>query len=128
MSNRKAVKGFTLLEVLIALSVLAIALGAIIQSVAATTNNIGYLRDRTFAHWVAMNKVAELQTGTGDWPPLGNTDGTYELANYEWYWKVAVVEAGVKNIRRLEVEVRRDRDSKQALSSLVALMGKPTTQ
>jgi len=123
--NRKAAKGFTLLEVLIALSVLAIALGAIIQSVAATTNNVGYLRDRTLAHWVAMNKVTELQVGTNDWPALGNTDGTYELANYEWYWKVSVVEAGLKDIRRLEVEVRRDRDGKQALSSLIALVGKP---
>ena len=125
MLNRKAAKGFTLLEVLIALSVLAIALGAIIQSVAATTNNVGYLRDRTLAHWVAMNKVTELQVGTNDWPALGNTDGTYELANYEWYWKVSVVEAGLKDIRRLEVEVRRDRDGKQALSSLIALVGKP---
>ena len=125
MLNRKAAKGFTLLEVLIALSVLAIALGAIIQSVAATTNNVGYLRDRTLAHWVAMNKVTELQVGTNDWPALGNTDGTYELANYEWYWKVSVVEAGIKDVRRLEVEVRRDRDGKQALSSLIALVGKP---
>jgi len=125
--NLKAAKGFTLLEVLIALSVLAIALGAIIQSVAATTNNVGYLRDRTLAHWVAMNKVVELQVGTNDWPPLGNTDGTYELANYEWYWKVSVVEAGIKDVRRLEVEVRRDRDGKQALSSLIALVGKPGT-
>ena len=125
MLNRKAAKGFTLLEVLIALSVLAIALGAIIQSVAATTNNVGYLRDRTLAHWVAMNKVTELQVGTNDWPALGNTDGTYELANYEWYWKVSVVEAGIKDVRRLEVEVRRDRDGKQALSSLVALVAKP---
>ena len=125
MLNRKAAKGFTLLEVLIALSVLAIALGAIIQSVAATTNNVGYLRDRTLAHWVAMNKVVELQVGTNDWPALGNTDGTYELANYEWYWKVSVVETPLKDVRRLEVEVRRDRDGKQALSSLVALVAKP---
>lgn len=124
MLNRKTNKGFTLLEVLIALSVLAIALGAIIQSVAATTNNVGYLRDKTLAHWVAMNKVVELQAAADGWPPLGNTDGTYEMANYEWYWKASVEDSATPDIRQIKVEVRRDREGKQALSSLFGLVGK----
>jgi general secretion pathway protein I len=115
--------GFTLMEVLVALGVLAIALGAIIQSVTATVGNTAYLRDRTFAHWVAMNKVAEIQS-LNQFPGTGKSNGTMEMANHEWHWSVNVVDSGVEDVRRLEVEVRLEKDSKQALATLIALAGK----
>jgi len=119
-------RGFTLLEVLVALAVLAIALGSIIQSVASNTNNAAYLREKTMAHWVAMNKVAEIQVQQ-KWPDPGTDTGTEEMANHDWYWQVKVVDSGVDNIRRLEVEVRSEEDQEQPVSSLVALIGKPLT-
>jgi len=117
-------RGFTLMEVLIALAVLAIALGAIIQSVAANTSNAGYLRDRTFAHWVAMNRVAEIQS-LNEWPAKGTDRGTEQMANFEWNWQLIVNDSGLDNIRQIQVEVRRDRNDKQALATIIALVGKP---
>ncbi len=116
--------GFTLMEVLIALAVLAIALGAIIQSVAANTSNAAYLRDRTFAHWVAMNRVAEMQV-RNEWPAKGTDRGTEQMANFEWNWQVVVNDAGLDDIRQIQVEVRRNRNDKQALATIIALVGKP---
>jgi len=116
--------GFTLMEVLIALAVLAIALGAIIQSVAANTSNAAYLRDRTFAHWVAMNRVAEMQA-LNEWPAKGTDRGTEQMANFEWNWQLIINDAGLDNIRQIQVEVRRDRNDKQALATIIALVGKP---
>ena len=116
--------GFTLMEVLIALAVLAIALGAIIQSMVANTSNAAYLRDRTFAHWVAMNRVAEIQA-LNEWPAKGTDRGTESMANFEWNWQLVVNDAGLDDIRQIQVEVRRNRNDKQALATIIALVGKP---
>lgn len=58
-------RGFTLLEVLVALAILAIALGALIKAGSTNTANAVYLRDKTFAHWVALNTITEMQVRDG---------------------------------------------------------------
>lgn len=116
--------GFTLMEVLVAMGVLAIALGAIIQSVSSNTDHASYLRDRTLAHWVAMNRAVEAQS-LNEWPSTGTRNGTEEMAGHQWYWQMAVVDSGVEDVRRLEITVKRDKNNKQSLAFLVALLGKP---
>ncbi len=66
--------GFTLLEVLIALAVLAIALAAVLKTTQQQIENIGYLRDQTIAHWVASNVLHEIQLRE-QWLPVGKTQG-----------------------------------------------------
>lgn len=119
----KRERGFTLMEVLVALAVLAIAMGALIRSVSASASSASYLRDRTLAHWVAMNKVAELQVLQQS--RSGAEEGTEDMANHEWHWKVTATESGITGVQRLEVSVRRNRDDEQPLATLVALLGKP---
>jgi len=121
--------GFTLLEVLVALGILAIALGAIIQSISQATSNIGYLRDKTFAHWVAMNRVVEIQVDK-TWPDIGSDEGSEMMANHEWFWKETVSEPpGAEELaqaaRRVEIEVRRDRKSNKPLVTIMTFVGKP---
>ena len=126
MRRNQSESGFTLMEVLVALSVLAIALSAIIQSVSTNSSHAGYLREKTMAHWVAMNRVAEIQS-MNEYPATGNKRGTEEMAGHEWHWQTTVVDSGVENVRRIEVEVKLSKDDKSNLSSLVALIGKPNT-
>ena len=59
--------GFTLLEVMVALAVIAFALAAAVSAVSGNTRNAAGLQQRTYAHWVAMNKMAELQISQ-QWP------------------------------------------------------------
>jgi general secretion pathway protein I len=59
----RRVAGFTLLEVLVALAVLAIAMGAIINAATQSIASTAYLRDQTFASWVALNQVNEQIAG-----------------------------------------------------------------
>ena len=61
----KTLRGFTLLEVLVALAVIAIALASIIKAVGTGAANASYLRDKTFAHWVAANRLAQMQITPG---------------------------------------------------------------
>ncbi len=121
--NVRNTRGFTLLEVLVALAVLALALAAGIKAAGSNIDNAAYLRDRTLAHWVAMNKLTEMQV-FNKFPGSGTTErGSLLLAGSEWYWTVQTTlnkslvkyEFNVANI-----EVRHSEDAKQPLATLVA--------
>ncbi len=129
-------RGFTLLEVLIALVVLALSLGAVIQAAGDFTANQAYLRDRTFAEWVARNQLATLLLA-GEWPSLGQKKGEAEMPLGErekggrsWRWVVQVVQTPEEDLRRLDIEVfalsddgRADED--QPMATLSGFIGKP---
>jgi general secretion pathway protein I len=115
--------GFTLLEVLVALAVVAIALGAVVEGVSVQTANAAALRDRVLAHWVAMNRVVEWQTERG-WPATEQVEGKEPLAGRDWYWSVAVSSTPNAAIRRLDVRVSA-RAGGQPLDALVAYVGRP---
>jgi general secretion pathway protein I len=123
-------RGFTLIEVMVALAVLAIALSAVTKGVSQNTANLAYLRDRTLAHWVAMNKIAELQIRR-DWPGPGATQGTSDMAGREWQWMATVKDTPDADVRLLEVEVSAKtsagRDSQPPLTHLLGYLGKPQT-
>jgi len=108
---KRADGGFTLLEVLVALAVLAMSLGAVIQAVGDYTRNQAYLRDRTFAEWVARNQLATVQL-SGRWPSVGQQKGEAELPaagtdtrGREWRWVMQVIQTAEADLRRLDIEV-----------------------
>lgn len=117
--------GFTLVEVMVALSIIAIGLAAVISTVASTTVNSAYLRDKTFAHWVAQNQLAEVEL-TDVKPKFGFTDGNEKLAGMTWYWTRKVDKTEDPDTSRVEITVRADKDkSAQNLATLVSLMYSP---
>ncbi len=97
--------GFTLLEVLVALAVLAVAMGAVIRAVGSYTGNQSYLRDRTFAVWVARNVLVEQQLADA-WPAVGELKGSVDMGQREWHWLATVSQTEEAKLRRLDVEVR----------------------
>ncbi len=112
--------GFTLLEVLVALAIVAVALSAIIKTTADLSANASYLRDKTFAHWVALNQMTELQLQKST-PAVGFSSGSEEMARTEWYWQTKVEETANKSIHRVEITVRLHKDDD--LPGLVTLTG-----
>lgn len=96
--------GFTLLEVLVALAVLAIGLGAVIKVAATSTETITLLRDRTVAGWVAANRINELLLAD-DWPALGRRSGDTEMVGRRWRWEQRVAATADGGLRRVEVAV-----------------------
>ena len=63
ISNRRrsSASGFTLIEVLVALIVVGLGMLAVIQTVSQTANNTSYIRDKTIAHWIAMNQLTKVR-------------------------------------------------------------------
>lgn len=104
MISRRSQRGFTLLEVLVAMAVISIALTAIIKTGSDTTANTAYLKQKTYAHWVAMNRMSELQAEK-TWPSVGTDSDTVEMMGQEWEWTQTTTETVEPNLRRVEVSV-----------------------
>jgi len=126
-------RGFTLLEVLVALVVLALSLGAVIQSTGSYTANQSYLRDRTFAEWVAHNQLVTALMSS-DWPDTGQLKGEAEFpkagaetGGREWRWVMQVTQTPEQDLRRLDIDVfLLDADDDESpLASLSGFIGKP---
>ncbi len=115
--------GFTLIEVTVALLVLAIALSAIIKAVSDNISNAAYLRDKTIAHWVAMNKMTELHISNG-LPATGSTKGEMEMAGREWFWETNITATEDNYVHKLSVEVKAQRDDESSLVKLGGFVGR----
>ena len=122
MTARSA-RGFTLIEVLVALAVLAIALSAIIKTMSANTLNSIYLRDRTLAQWVALNKITELQLSE-DWPSPGKNDGSTVLGNHEWFWEAEIKTTPDNDVQTVTLRVRDRRDAEHPVTTLQGYIGR----
>ena len=115
--------GFTLLEVLVALTIVAVALGAIIRASGQSTGNLVYVRDKIAASWVAENRIAEAMLAE-EWPPLGTQSGSEEMLDQDWNWDVTVSVTADPDLRRLDVSVSHVDAGTGPLVTLSAFRGK----
>ena len=119
-------RGFTLLEVLVALTVIALALGSIIKVTGAGAANASYLRDKTLAHWIAANRLAQMQIKDNPWPTKGGDEGTVEMAGREWFWTTEVLDTPDPEMRRVNINVRlEDDEDAPPVSILTGFITKP---
>ena len=102
--KRSRMAGLTLLEVLIALAVLALSMGPAIKASSDYTNNQTYLRDRTIAMWDARNVLERFQVEK-EWPKVGERKGTEEMGRREWRWLGVISQTEEAELRRLDVKV-----------------------
>jgi general secretion pathway protein I len=115
--------GFTLVEVLVALAVIAIALTAVMRSFGQGVDTTIALRERTIALWVAQNRLATHYVAHS-WPSPDTSDGTTEMAGREWRWREKVATTPDGDIRRVEIEIRAAPD-REVLARLVGFLPKP---
>lgn len=125
--RRRDMRGFTLLEVMVALAVIAIALAALIKGGSQSAMTAAHLRDKSFAHWVAMNRVAELRLQP-QWPATGESSSDEEMANRRWYTQAKVSATDDADVHRLEVEVRSSEDKDAAvIARVTAFLPRPNS-
>lgn len=99
-----SVKGMTLLEVMVAMAIFAIAAVAITKSLGDQMANMPILEERTLAQWVADNQMVDARL-TDQFPPLGSKTGQEEMAGKTWYWKREVVKTTDDNFRMIRISV-----------------------
>ena len=88
--RRVRARGFTLVEVMVALAIVAIALPAVLVSLYRQVDDTAYLRDKTIAQMVAANKLAEMRLLIASTRVLaaGKDTGVTPMADRDWHWWV----------------------------------------
>jgi general secretion pathway protein I len=94
-----------LIEVLVALAIVAIGMAAVLGALTSSANTSAYMRDKTFAQWVALNQIALLRL-SGQMTPTGNSDGDTDFAGRKWHWRREVTATQVPGVVRIDVKVR----------------------
>lgn len=108
--HRARHRGFTLIEVLVALFVFAVAMTALVQSGTRRAQNVDYLRDRTLASWIAVDRITAIRLESGELA-TGSRDGEVEMARRTWFWQAEISATEDDTVRRIEVAVRLDEDA-----------------
>jgi general secretion pathway protein I len=123
MSKRQGNKrlGFTLVEVLVALAIIAIALMAALRAAGQGTANVGELRSRLLAGWVAENLLAE-HRARRDWLPLGMQRGTQSQGGLDFAWREEVIATPNPSFRRVEVRIFTGAEEAHALAHLTGFV------
>lgn len=83
----KKQKGFTLIEVLIALLIIGVALSAMIRSIHQSIRITDKVKSRMIAHWVALNALSEIQVGMARVPKTNEpVYGKANMVGQTWQW------------------------------------------
>ena len=109
--------GFTLIEVLVALAIISIALLAALRAAGQGTTNVGELRARLLAGWVAENLLAE-HRARGDWLALGIQRGKEREGGIEFAWREEVIATPNPAFRRIDVFVFVAPEESRAIAHL----------
>ena len=123
MSARRP-RGFTLVEILVALAIVAVALSAGMRALAQASDAASLLKQRTLALWVAQNRLAMMQLAV-PWPGLGMDHGTAHEAGSQFSWRQTISSTPNPAFRKIEIVVVDPSMPDYALSSLVGYLGQP---
>lgn len=123
LSKQMINRGFTLIEVMLAMAIFSIAGVALLGTASASLNNLGYLEEKILANWVASNQLVEAKL-TESWPPRNNKKGEQELAGQTWFWQQKVIKTTDNDLRALSVEVRKNEKDENAIVLLLTYVSK----
>ena len=115
--------GFTLIEVMLALSIFTLAALAALQVASAHLRSISVIEERTFATMVASNRMAQLHSSE-QWPPQNGATGQMMMAERPWHWRQEVVATVTEGLREVTVIVSTEEDGTEA-ARLVGFVGQP---
>ena len=114
--------GFTLIEILVALAIVAVALAAGMRALAQSADSASTLKARTLALWVAQNRLAGAQLAE-PWPALGSAAGESEQAGTRFIWRESVSGTPNPAFHKIEIIVAEPQTPDYALARLVGYIG-----
>jgi type II secretion system protein I len=110
--------GFTLIEVMVALVIVAFGMGAVLSALSSAAGNISALHDKTLAHWIALNQIADTRLSL-QVPGTGTTEGDVKaFGNSNWHWRQDIVPVpSIPGLLEIVVRVQRTGASTGSASS-----------
>lgn len=125
MQAARPALGFTLVEILIALAILAVGLAAATRAVGIASDSAFALEQRMIAQWVAQNRVNEIRARSL-WPDIGSSEGEAEQAGQRLIWVQTVSGTPHQAFRRVDVKVVLPGKLSHSLATLTAYVYRPT--
>lgn len=116
--------GFTLIEVLVAMTIIAVGVSALVAAAGSSAWRADYLREREFGRWVASNVLAELQIVPA-WPDVGTKKTEVEMGRLLWHVETRTQAVSDADLRRVDVEVRRNKDADNYIYKVTGFVGNP---
>ncbi len=113
MTDRMQTEGFTLIEALVAMAVLAVGAVTMLTAVENHARRLAGLSDRVVARWVAEDRLARAALGV----PV--TDADNRMMDHDWAVDVARATTSDPELARIDIQVAADRDT----DALVTLTG-----
>lgn len=121
---RRSGAGFTLVEVLVALAIVAVALLAALRAAGMATTSMQELRGRLLAGWVADNRLAE-HRARGAWLPLGSQAGQADQGGIGFRWREEVIATPNPAFRRVDIFVEATASPDRRLAHVTGFVANP---
>jgi len=115
--------GFTLVEVLVAMAILAIGVSALVSASGASAHRSKLLSDREFGRWIAANHLNTIQAMPGS-PDVGTSNTEVEMMNRKWFVRTRTRKEDL-DLLRMDIEVRLTQDSDSYIYSVTGFAGSP---
>ena len=116
--------GFTLIEVMVALVIVALGMMAVNTQLNRYTVAATYVEQKTLASCIATNKLTELSIAP-NWPSVGDYEEDGEFAGQQWRCDIVVEETPVPNLHRVDVSVTLRSDPERVVHKVSALIEPP---
>jgi len=120
-------RGFTLLEVLVAMAILSLGMIAVFSGMSQSLSVTTRLRDKTLANWIATNRITELQV-TGEYPKAGNQRDQVEMAHMEWVYDMKITNIPQIEMRRIDITVSFADSPDDILATMIGFIGPQATE
>ena len=116
--------GFTLVEVMVALAIVAIAVPALLFALFQQLDGTEYLRDRSIASWIATDRMSELRLVVAKQGavPKGELLGETRLAERDWYWWIEQQATEIPGFIRVDIKVSLEAERTHPLHTLTAFV------
>lgn len=97
--------GFTLIEVLLALAIIAIALTALLKVTAQNIENTHRIKEKTISHWVAMQGVSMIQLNLIQVNQSQESTQATTMLGERWYWRAKISSTPLKKVQQITISV-----------------------
>ena len=123
-TERRRTSGFTLLEAVVALAIVALGMTALYMQLNQYAVTATYMQEKTLASWIATNRLTELSIEPS-WPDLGTEEDEVEFAGRVWHYTVKISETQVTYLRRVDVSVARADQPERIIHKVSTLLEPP---